>query len=190
MSEANDEKLDSFARNPRDLEINALGKAWFRPRFRLGEHVDGWVEGEIRVLYFPGTPGSYRGTPNVTPAFYVGTIPFYDKSKDMVYVQPTPPSWGFVFLIYRYPSGFLTDYEMNNWTIDDFDYNGTGKIFNDDRGADENTLTEASDLRKVIDEYLLDSQKRGWERSGHGKYWYSYRLRKKYDQLLSPIKWR
>ena len=162
-----------------------------RPRPAPGEHVSGMVEGEIIGIRIPGQPGRYNNKmPNIVPMTYIGSVPIYDKSKDRAYIEPVPPTFKFMFMIDNYPSGPVTDDEWDSWKIADCDVLWMSESFLDATSSGDDIPTESTEYWNSIDDFLQDFRKAGWEPAGQGRHWYSIRLRKRYDRISGPLKWK
>lgn len=165
-----------------------------RPPSRSNERVEGWVVGEIAIRTQPpvllqrgGEVKSFKV--NVMPSFNVGSIPIYPE-PDVTYTKPvySSPTAQFVFVLNQYPSGAL-----KNWdSLPDhqLDILWHSEKLNDNRNSSSIIPDETPKLRAMVDSLVQTAMKDGWTSAGHGEYWFQYHLRKRYEQVGGPLKWK
>jgi hypothetical protein len=177
---------------PSDTQSQANSKAT-RPRPRPGEHVDGWVTGLITTRSLPRRiirEAEEQVEINIIPSFYVGSIPIYPPSKTHhIPAVYAPPTAQFVFAIIEYPSGSIFQRgDGVDWA--DVDILWTSEELLDQRPSQDKEPAETSELREIVEEFVIMAKNTGWIPAAHGRSWCSYAFRKRYDQVGVPLKWK
>ena len=164
-----------------------------RPKPQPGEHVDGWVTGLITTRSLPRRmikAAEEQMEINVLPSFYVGSVPMYPPSKTRhVPAVCAPPTAQFVFAITEYPSGSIFQWgDGVDWA--DVDILWTSEELLDQRPSQDEEPAETSELRTIVEEFVKMAKNAGWMPAAHGRSWYNYAFRKRYDQVGVPLRWK
>lgn len=158
------------------------------------ELVDGWVTAIIR--HYPLAPRLIKAPQeqfelewpvevNITGV----PFPYYPpKQKRYSAAEYAPPTALFACIVEEYPSGYSVDW--NATPVEDLDILWVSKEFLDRRTSPQSAPPDIPELRKIVDGFVQKAVEAGWELAGRGQNWHSYRLRKQYNEIGAPLKWK
>jgi hypothetical protein len=165
------------------------------PRLRAapGEKVDGWVEGSLYSMVYPGKAGGEieHVQINAGPSFYVGSVPIYPPTQ-VRYSSPTLTTCDFAFIVTEYPSGRITLDDIRTWNSAGlFDFLWRSDRFVCQSDSNKNPI-ETPALRKVVDDFVQALQNAGWQLvPGVPRIWWGQcDLRKRYNEVGVQLNWK
>lgn len=159
-----------------------------------GELVDGWVTAVIR--HYPLPPRMIKAPQeqielewpievNITGV----PFPYYPpKRKQYSPAEYAPPTAVFACIVDEYPSGYRVDW--NATPVEDLDILWVSEEYPDRRTSPQSAPPDSPELRGIIDGFVQKAIGAGWELAGHGQHWHNYRLRKQYNAVGAPLKWK